>query len=126
MRNVRLARHRGWQDRGMALDSLPILDISELDRGDTAAAGFREKLRRVTHEVGFFYLVGHGIPQDLIDEVLDLARRFFALPEGDKLSIENVRSPQFRGYTRTGQELTNGAVVENGRVTYPGEKTLFT
>ncbi|RDV44969.1 isopenicillin N synthase family oxygenase [Leifsonia sp. ku-ls] len=94
----------------MALDSLPVLDISELDRGDAAASAFRDKLRQVTHDVGFFYLVGHGIPQELIDEVLDVSRRFFALPEADKLAIENVHSPQFRGYTRTGEELTNGAV----------------
>jgi len=94
----------------MALDALPILDISELDQGDAAAAAFRDKLRQVTHDVGFFYLVGHGIPQELIDEVLDVSRRFFELPEADKLAIENIHSPQFRGYTRTGEELTNGAV----------------
>lgn len=94
----------------MSLDSLPILDISELDQGADAAAGFRDRLRQVTHEVGFFYLVGHGIPQSLIDNVLDLSRRFFDLPEADKLAIENVNSAQFRGYTRTGEELTNGEV----------------
>lgn len=94
----------------MTLDALPILDISELDAGTEAAERFREQLREVTHEVGFFYLVGHGIPQELIDEVLDLSRRFFALPEADKLAIENVHSPQFRGYTRTGKELTNGSI----------------
>lgn len=94
----------------MPLDALPILDISELDQGDESAAAFRGKLRQVTHDVGFFYLVGHGIPQDLIDEVLEVSRRFFDLPDGEKLAIENVRSPQFRGYTRTGEELTNGTV----------------
>ena len=57
----------------MTLDSLPILDISQLDSGEEAADAFRSQLREVTHEVGFFYLVGHGIPQDLIDEVLDLS-----------------------------------------------------
>ena len=36
--------------------------------------------------------------------------RFFALPEADRLAIENVRSPQFRGYTRFGHERTNGRV----------------
>ena len=65
----------------MTLDSLPILDISQLDGGPEAAASFRTQLREVTHDVGFFYLVGHGIPQELIDEVLDLSRKFFALPQ---------------------------------------------
>ena len=40
----------------------------------------------------------------------DVARRFFALPEAQRLAIENVRSPQFRGYTRFGHEHTNGRV----------------
>src|SRR3954471_2061250 len=94
----------------MTLDSLPILDISALDDGPDAAAVFQRQLREVTHEVGFFYLVGHGIPQELIDEVLAVSRAFFDLPEEQKLAIENVHSPQFRGYTRTGEELTNGQV----------------
>ena len=94
----------------MTLESLPILDISQLDAGGDVAEAFRTQLRETTHEVGFFYLVGHGIPQQLIDEVLDVSRKFFALPEHDKLAIENVHSPQFRGYTRTGKELTNGEV----------------
>ncbi len=92
------------------IDSLPVLDLSQLDAGEEAAAKFREDLRRVTHEVGFFYLVGHGIDSELIAQALDVSRRFFELPEADKLAIENVKSPQFRGYTRVGGELTHGDV----------------
>lgn len=92
------------------LSSLPILDISQLDAGAESAAAFRAQLRQVTYEVGFFYLVGHGIDQGLIDDLLAVARAFFALPESDKLAIENVHSPQFRGYTRVGGELTHGDV----------------
>jgi isopenicillin N synthase-like dioxygenase len=92
------------------LRSLPVLDISALDSGGESAEEFRNKLREVTHDVGFFYLVGHGIPQTLIDSVMDLSRRFFDLPEAEKLLIENIHSPQFRGYTRVGKELTAGGV----------------
>ncbi|MDH2444013.1 2-oxoglutarate and iron-dependent oxygenase domain-containing protein [Amnibacterium sp. CER49] len=91
-------------------DALPVLDLSRLDRGDAEAAAFRTDLRRAAHEVGFFELVGHGVPDGLIDEILGLSRRFFALPEQDKLAIENRRSPQFRGYTRVGGERTHGDV----------------
>jgi isopenicillin N synthase-like dioxygenase len=92
------------------LSSLPILDLSELDAGTERAEQFRTHLRQVTHDVGFFYLVGHGIDQSLIDSLLELSRRFFELPNDDKLAIENIHSPQFRGYTRVGKELTAGAV----------------
>jgi isopenicillin N synthase-like dioxygenase len=60
------------------------------------------------HEVGFFYLVGHGVPESLIDSIIRTARDFFALPESDKMAIENLKSPHFRGYTRIGGERTQG------------------
>jgi isopenicillin N synthase-like dioxygenase len=92
------------------LDSLPILDLSQLDAGPDAAASFRDALRRATHEVGFFYLTGTGIPRALEERMLSTSRAFFALPEADKLTIENTNSPHFRGYTRLGGERTLGAV----------------
>ena len=90
--------------------SLPVLDFSRLDASPEEAAGFREDLRRATHDYGFFYLTGHGVPESLVSGILETSRRFFELPEADKLSIENVLSPQFRGYTRVGGELTQGLV----------------
>ena len=94
----------------MSLQTLPVLDFSRLDAGSEDAALFRDELRDAMHEVGFFYLTGHGIPQELTDAILDVSRRFFQLPEDQKLAVENVHSPQFRGYTRVGGELTDGAV----------------
>jgi isopenicillin N synthase-like dioxygenase len=51
--------------RAPGTTSLPVLDMSQLDRGDAEAANFRTALRTATHDVGFFYLVGHGIPEDV-------------------------------------------------------------
>jgi isopenicillin N synthase-like dioxygenase len=65
-------------------------------------------VRRTAYDLGFFYVTGHGVDPDLIDQVLTLSRRFFALPEADKLAIEMVNSPYFRGYNRKGQEYTRG------------------
>ncbi|MCS4253421.1 isopenicillin N synthase-like dioxygenase [Rhodococcus erythropolis] len=91
----------------MSITSLPVLDLSLAHNPDTAEQ-FRTQLREATHEVGFFYLVGHGIPDELQRRLLAVAREFFALPTAEKLAIENVRSPHFRGYTRLGGELTEG------------------
>jgi len=93
-----------------AAPSLPILDLSRLDAGPEAAEAFRAELREVTHEYGFFYLTGHGVPADLIERVMTTSRAFFNLPEADKMAIENLKSPHFRGYTRVGGELTQGKV----------------
>ncbi|QZA06362.1 isopenicillin N synthase family oxygenase [Mycolicibacter heraklionensis] len=84
---------------------LPVVNFALLDRSDE-----RIRLREVTHTIGFFYLVGHGVPAELVGELDAVAREFFALPEPDKLAIELARSPHFRGYSRVGGELTNGEV----------------
>ncbi|MFB2581856.1 isopenicillin N synthase family dioxygenase [Herbiconiux sp. P15] len=94
----------------LSADTLPVLDLSRLGRGGAEADAFRRELREATHEYGFFYLVGHGVPDELIERVVGTARRFFDLPEADKLAIENLKSPHFRGYTRVGGELTQGKV----------------
>lgn len=94
----------------MSALNLPILDLSLLDQGPEAASRFRDELRAATHDVGFFYLTGTGVTPDLEARLLQAARDFFALPEADKLAIENITSPHFRGYTRVGGERTQGRV----------------
>ncbi|WP_142280215.1 isopenicillin N synthase family dioxygenase [Mycobacterium paraense] len=84
--------------------ALPVVDLR------AAPAPLRESLREAAHEVGFCYLIGHGVPEALAGRVLDAARRLFALPDADKDAIAMVRSPHFRGYTRLGGELTQGRV----------------
>ena len=46
---------------------LPTLDLA---RVDSDPAGFRADLLAATHEFGFFYLTGHGVPQGRIDDIL--------------------------------------------------------
>ncbi|MDB5413029.1 MAG: 2-oxobutyrate oxidase [Rubritepida sp.] len=91
----------------MTTPSLPILDLSSLGGPDHAA--FLAELRDAARNVGFFYLVGHGVPAQLEAEVHREARAFFALPEAQKLDVEMIQSPHFRGYTRAGREITRGA-----------------
>ena len=85
--------------------TLPVLDLRRLD-ADRAA--FLRDLRRAARETGFFYLAGHGVDAGLIEETLAFSRAFFALPERDKLAVEMVNSPHFRGYNRAGYEHTRG------------------
>lgn len=103
--------------------NLPVLDLSQLDAGSEAAARFRDDLRAATHDVGFFYLTGTGIPPELEVRLHRTARAFFDLPEADKLAIENVNSPHFRGYTRIGGERTQGKVDWREQIDIGPERT---
>src|ERR1700727_3198073 len=89
-------------------ETLPTLDLSRFNGPASERSRFLEDLRKAARNAGFFYLVGHGIEDGLIGDVLKLSRRFFALPEQDKLAIEMVNSPHFRGYNRAGYEHTRG------------------
>ena len=88
--------------------TLPTLDLRRFDGDASERSRFLEELRKAARNAGFFYLVGHGIEDGLVQDVLKVSRRFFALPEKDKLAIEMVNSPHFRGYNRAGFEHTRG------------------
>jgi isopenicillin N synthase-like dioxygenase len=100
------------QERAMSVaveaETLPTLDLGRFNGNASERSRFLEDLRTATRGVGFFYLVGHGIDDGLIHDALKVSRRFFALPEQDKLAIEMVNSPHFRGYNRAGYEHTRG------------------
>ncbi|MEE2059973.1 isopenicillin N synthase family dioxygenase [Rhodococcus artemisiae] len=90
--------------------TLPIIDLADLGRSDDARKALLDRLRTVTHEIGFFHLAGHGIEESSARRLIASSREFFALPEADKLEIENSYSPHFRGYTRVGGEHTQGYI----------------
>src|ERR1700722_5259969 len=89
-------------------ETLPTLDLRRFDGSAWERARFLEDLRKAARNVGFFYLVGHGIEDGLIQDVLKLSRRFFSLSDKDKIAIEMGNSPHFRGYNRAGFEHTRG------------------
>ncbi|MCS0634832.1 isopenicillin N synthase family oxygenase [Streptomyces sp. LP05-1] len=91
----------------IAVDSLPVIDLSRADDPASRAA-FLEELHTAARDVGFFHLTGHGVTDAEFARILELTRAFFALPEADRLAVSNLRSPHFRGYTRVGHELTGG------------------
>lgn len=72
--------------------SLPLIDAS------VPEAVIAEKIGAAARGVGFFYVVGHGIPQALIDEVFARSAAYFALPAAAKDRQSIKRSPHNRGY----------------------------
>lgn len=60
------------------------------------------QLRQACMETGFFYVLNHGVPQELIARQFTLAQQFFDLPLADKEAISLHRSPSMRGYERLG------------------------
>ncbi|KXN83145.1 hypothetical protein AN958_01816 [Leucoagaricus sp. SymC.cos] len=56
-------------------------------------------IRDACVNVGFFYLKNHGIPEKSINETVEAGKRFFALPEEEKMKLDIHKSSNFKGYT---------------------------
>jgi isopenicillin N synthase-like dioxygenase len=60
-------------------DEIPILDLSRaVTQEGLAALGI--ELRNAALGLGFFYITGHGVSAQTIDEVFATSRRYFSLP----------------------------------------------
>jgi isopenicillin N synthase-like dioxygenase len=87
--------------------AIPEIDLRRWHGADSERADLAAQVRRICHEIGFFQLVGHGVPAGFRARYFDLLQSFFALPEDVKAEIDKLRSPHFRGWERVGAELTD-------------------
>ena len=86
--------------------SLPLVDVSaSLGADDPSAVA--DALVEAATDVGFFYLVGHGIDPALTARAFAAARDFFALPETAKRTVA-VGTDQ-RGWMAGGMSRLEGA-----------------
>ncbi|EKZ5663621.1 isopenicillin N synthase family oxygenase [Klebsiella aerogenes] len=91
----------------MNATTLPILDLARYTN-PAEKSGFLADLRHAARDIGFFYLINHGVDAGLQTEVQRQARRFFALNDSEKQQVAMIHSPHFRGYNRAASELTRG------------------
>ncbi|MDQ3146100.1 MAG: isopenicillin N synthase family oxygenase [Actinomycetota bacterium] len=90
------------------MTELPVVDITALREGGDvkAVAG---AIDRACREVGFFYVVGHGVDERLPASLEQEARAFFALDDGEKAALAMARGGRaWRGWFPLGAELTSG------------------
>ncbi|WP_312121386.1 isopenicillin N synthase family dioxygenase [Kosakonia cowanii] len=87
--------------------TLPVLDLARYTSSAERDA-FLADLRHAARDIGFFYLINHGVGDALQNAVQREARRFFALTEAQKEQVAMIHSPHFRGYNRAASEITRG------------------
>jgi isopenicillin N synthase-like dioxygenase len=69
--------------------SVPIVDVSDLASNDVAKRRHVGKtIRAIYEELGFLYIAGHGVPDDLTARVFAASRRFHALPLARKMELK--------------------------------------
>ncbi|OWY27270.1 isopenicillin N synthase family dioxygenase [Herbaspirillum robiniae] len=94
--------------------TLPVIDFADAFSPEKARReAVAWEIHKISRDVGFFYIVNHGVPQALVDGQFDWARRFFALPQAGKSAIDMRRSPSGYGYERMGaQALDEGSPAD--------------
>ncbi|OQV06541.1 hypothetical protein CLAIMM_11093 [Cladophialophora immunda] len=78
---------------------IPIVDVSGMfsdkfeDRKNVA-----EEITKACEEVGFFYMKGHGVEQDLLDETFAVSKEYFSMPVENKMERWIYTNRDLRGY----------------------------
>ena len=94
--------------RKLDWDEVPVIDLSPWFQGNYEAQ------KKVADEVvsacctsGFFYIVNHQVPQQLLASVFEVAGVFFALPVEQKEKVSFELGNKNRGYIPLGGESSD-------------------
>lgn len=87
--------------------TIPVVDFSKwnnsANKGEQLAVA--KELTDACRRVGFVYIVNHGLPQELLDQAFDTAKRLFALSHDEKMQAPHPPGPEVhRGYSHPGLE----------------------
>jgi isopenicillin N synthase-like dioxygenase len=90
------------ESKTIEVDKIPVIDVSKLRSGtpETAHAVALE-IRQAAEEVGFFYILNHGIPEAVIKQAYYVAKEFFNLPKELKDSVKI--NTNHHGYLSVGE-----------------------
>ncbi len=61
--------------------AVPVIDLS----GETSQVV--DEVGRACREIGFLTVVGHGVPDEIVQSTAEAARTFFDLPDEEKLAL---------------------------------------
>jgi isopenicillin N synthase-like dioxygenase len=83
---------------------IPVVDVAGLFGTEAEQLAVAAELGRAAREVGFLYVTGSGVPQELFDDLLAVTKDFFALPLEEKMKVYIGKSSNHRGYVPVGEE----------------------
>ncbi|HYC46431.1 MAG TPA: 2OG-Fe(II) oxygenase family protein [Burkholderiales bacterium] len=82
----------------LASAQAPVLDFSAISAAPAGRKALAREIADVCRDIGFFYIVEHGIPGESVRSMFAAAERFFALALDAKMELSLTRSRDYRGY----------------------------
>ncbi|HKX22671.1 MAG TPA: 2-oxoglutarate and iron-dependent oxygenase domain-containing protein, partial [Rhizorhapis sp.] len=75
-------------------ETIPVIDLAPSFGADFAQRkAVAWEIHKTARDTGFFYIENHGVPQEMMDGQLDLARSYFALPMEEKMKLDARQFP---------------------------------
>ena len=72
----------------MPTEMIPVIDLGPYLKGEPSALDrAAAELRHALTEIGFYFIVNHGVPREQIASVFDQVKRFHAQPMENKLAL---------------------------------------
>src|SRR5947209_8248762 len=85
--------------RRMNFSEVPVVDIGPLVAGEPKKSGqVIAAIEQACTNVGFMYVINHGVPRAIVDAAAKATLGFFSLPLAQKLEVSMYKSDQFRGF----------------------------
>lgn len=97
---------------------IPVIDLAPVRAEDAVGTGrVAAAMRRAAEDIGFFYISNHGVPEATIARAEAAARRFFASPQAQKLSVA-MHGGRHRGFLRIGEAKMHGGALSDLKESY--------
>ncbi len=88
---------------------VPVIDVGPLASSAGERTRVAAEIGQACRDCGFFYVVNHGVSDELCRELERISRQFFAQSAETKMRIAMPHGGRaWRGYFPVGQELTSG------------------
>jgi isopenicillin N synthase-like dioxygenase len=88
-KRMHLFKEQAVQDFAAAAKAIPVIDYGPYFAGEPGALGrLAAEVADACENIGFFYALNHGVPDDLVERAFVASRRFFALPQEQKLALK--------------------------------------
>ncbi|KAL6703921.1 hypothetical protein ACN47E_008957 [Coniothyrium glycines] len=102
--------------------SIPVIDLSKT-KNPALRTELLVELRRAVTSVGFLYISNHGVPQIVIESLIESLPQLFGLSTKEKEQIALHKSPHFLGYSAAGAETTAGKADNREQFEFATELT---